>query len=124
MRLCDLIKITNGNLSICGVMIGDELNEQRDKMIKEGVTLDNWTLLNGQTLVNTLVNVTASYLINATLILEGFSINRIMLQAEFSSYPNSIADSLQIRHLSFEFNEIRLSINTRHIMRFGMLKLM
>ena len=38
MRLMDLFRIEEGNLSILGVMIGDDYKEQRDRLIKEGIS--------------------------------------------------------------------------------------
>ena len=47
MRLMDLFRIEEGNLSILGVMIGDDFNEQRERLIKEGMTSETWVLNKG-----------------------------------------------------------------------------
>lgn len=93
MRLMDLFRIANGNLSICGVMIGDDYEEQRNKLIKNGITFENWELTKGTILTNPQNGVYTRYLRGATITLEGQNINRVFFQAEFASYPNDVADS-------------------------------
>lgn len=93
MRLMDLFRIAEGNLSILGVMIGDDFNEQRDRLIKEGMTSETWVLNKGSILINPETGVYTRYLKEAAIELEGTSINRILFQAHFSSYPNDVADS-------------------------------
>lgn len=93
MRLMDLFRIADGNLSICGVMIGDDYKEQHDKLIKDGLTSENWELSKGTILVNPQNGVYTRYLKGAAITLEGQNINRILFQAEFTSYPNDVGDS-------------------------------
>ena len=47
MRLMDLFKIADGNLSICGIMIGDNFDEQHNKLIEDGTTSEKWDLSKG-----------------------------------------------------------------------------
>jgi hypothetical protein len=74
-------------------MIGDDLDEQRDKLIKDGVTSEKWDLEKGIILINPQNGVYTRYLREATITLEGQNIKRIFFQAEFTSYPNDVADS-------------------------------
>lgn len=93
MRLMDLFRIADGNLSICGVMLGDDYKEQRDKLVKDGLTSENWDISKGIILINPETGVYTRYLKGATITLEGLNINRILFQAEFTSYPNDVGDS-------------------------------
>lgn len=93
MRLMDLFRIEEGNLSILGVMIGDDFNEQRERLIKEEMTSETWVLNKGSVLVNPETGVYTRYLKEATIEFEGINIDRIIFQAYFSSYPNDVADS-------------------------------
>jgi hypothetical protein len=93
MRLMDLFRIAEGNLSILGVMIGDDFNEQRDRLIKEGMTSETWVLNKGSILINPETGVYTRYLKEAIITLEGVCINKITFQADYSSYPNDVADS-------------------------------
>ena len=93
MRLMDLFRIAEGNLSILGVMIGDDFNEQRERLIKEGMTSETWVLNKGSILINPETGVYTRYLKEAIITLEGVCINKITFQADFSSYPNDVADS-------------------------------
>lgn len=93
MRLMELFRIAEGNLSILGVMIGDDFNEQRDRLIKEGMTSETWVLNKGSILINPETGVYTRYLKEATITLEGVCINKITFQADYSSYPNDVADS-------------------------------
>ena len=93
MRLMDLFRIAEGNLSILGVMIGDELDEQRDKLTKDGLTSNKWNVKDGSVLMNSVIGIKTRYLREAAILLEGTSIHRIVFQADFSSYPNDVADS-------------------------------
>lgn len=93
MRLMDLFRIVEGNLSIFGVMIGDDLGEQQKRLIKEGITSEKWASTKGSILVNPYTGVYTHYLKEATIEFEGTCINRIVFLADFSSYPNDVADS-------------------------------
>lgn len=93
MRLMDLFKNCEGNLSICGVMIGDKLDEQRDKLIKDGIISGDWNETKGTVLTGPRTGIRTRYLNEATIFLEGQIINRIVFEAEFKSYPNDVADS-------------------------------
>ena len=93
MRLMDLFRIEEGNLSILGVMIGDDYNEQRDRLIKEGITSETWILNKGSILINPEKGVSTRYLKEATITLDEICIKKITFQADFSSYPNDVADS-------------------------------
>jgi hypothetical protein len=93
MKQMDLFRIADGNLSICGVMIGDDYIEQRKKLIKEGLTSENWELTKGTIFTNPQTGVYTRYLRGATITLEGQNIKRIFFQAEFAYYPNDVADS-------------------------------
>ena len=93
MKLMDLFRIADGNLSICGVMIGDDLNEQRDRLVKDGLTSEKWELTKGTIFTNPQTGVYTRYLRGATITLEGQNIKRIFFQAEFAYYPNDAADS-------------------------------
>ena len=93
MRLMDLFRIAEGNLSILGVMIGDDFNEQRERLIKEGMTSETWVLNKGSILINPETGVYTRYLKEAIITLEGVCINKITFQADYSSYPNDVADS-------------------------------
>ena len=73
MELSDFTIITNGVLSICDTMIGDDKNDQQDKLTK--------------------ADISAKYLVDASLILEGNAIHRIELQMTFSAYPYAMVDS-------------------------------
>ena len=89
----DLFRIAEGNLSICGVMIGDNFDEQRDKLIKDGLTSENWELSKGTILIDPQEGCYTNYLKNATIKIDGVTINSILFQAEFSSFPNDVVDS-------------------------------
>ena len=93
MKLMDLFRIAEGNLSILGVMIGDSFDEQRERLINKGITSETWALNKGSILINSETGVYTRYLKEATIILEGICINKITFQADFSSYPNDVADS-------------------------------
>ena len=93
MRLMDYFRIAEGNLSIFGVMIGDNFDEQKERLIKEGVTSETWVLNNGSILINPENGVYTHYLNEATIEFKGISINRILFQADLSSFPNDVADS-------------------------------
>lgn len=93
MKLMDLFRIADGNLSICGVMIGDDLNEQRDRLVKDGLTSEKWELTKGTIFTNPQTGVYTRYLRGATITLEGQNIKRIFFQAEFAYYPYDVADS-------------------------------
>lgn len=93
MRLMDLFRIAEGNLSIFGVMIGDDYDEQRERLINEGMTSERWILNKGSILINPETGVYTRYLKKATITLEGICINKITFQADYSSYPNDVADS-------------------------------
>ena len=93
MRLMDLFRIAEGNLSILGVMIGDNLDEQRERLIKEGMTSEKWDSHKGSILVSPETGVYTRYLKETTIALEGICINKITFQTDFSSYPNDVADS-------------------------------
>ena len=93
MRLMDYFRITEGNLSIFGVMIGDNFDEQKERLIKERVTSEMWVLNKGSILINPETSVYTHYLKEATIEFEGIGINRILFQADFSSFPNDVADS-------------------------------
>ena len=89
----DLFRIAKGNLSVCGVMLGDNFDEQRDRLIKERVTSEKWELSKGTILIDSQKGIYTNYLKNATITMDGMTINKILFQAEFSSYPNDVADS-------------------------------
>jgi len=93
MKQMDLFRIADGNLSICGVMIGDDLNEQRDRLVKDGLTSEKWELTKGTIFTNPQTGVYTRYLRGATITLEGQNIKRIFFQAEFAYYPYDVADS-------------------------------
>lgn len=93
MRLMDLFRITGGNLSILDVMLGDNLNEKHDKLIKDGLTSEKWESTRGTIITNSIIAVHTRYIKEATIVLEGVFINRILIQAVFSAYPNEVADS-------------------------------
>ena len=93
MRLMDLFKIADGNLSICGIMIGDNFDEQHNKLIEDGTTSEKWDLSKGTILTNPQSSVYTKYLKYSTISLEGKNINCILFQAEFTSYPNEVADA-------------------------------
>lgn len=93
MRLMDYFRIAEGNLSVFGVMIGDNFDEQKERLIKDGVTSEKWVLNKGSIFINPENGVNTRYLKEATIILEGKCINKITFQADFSSYPNDVADS-------------------------------
>lgn len=93
MNLDKLVNESFGNLSICDVMIGDKLDEQRDRLIKEGLTPEKWNLMKGTAISNTLIDVYAKCMTSAELVLEGLSIHRIFLHLEFAAFPHAIADS-------------------------------
>ena len=88
MRLMDLFRIEEGNLSILGVMIGDDFNEQRERLIKEGMTSETWVLNKGSVLVNPETGVYTRYLKEATIEFEGINIDRIIFQAYFGAGGN------------------------------------
>ena len=69
MRLMDLFRIEEGNLSILGVMIGDDYKEQRDILIKEGISSETWILNKGSILINPETGVSTRYLRDCRLIL-------------------------------------------------------
>ena len=73
----DLFRIEEGNLSILGVMIGDDYKEQRDRLIKEGISSETWILNKGPVLINPETGVSTRYLKEATITLDGICINRI-----------------------------------------------
>lgn len=89
----DIFRIAEGNMSILGVMIGDDYNEQRDRLKKEGMTHETWVLNKGSILIKPETGVYTRYLKEATITLEGICLNKIIFQAEFSSYPNDVVDS-------------------------------
>jgi len=93
MRLRDLFNITNGNLSICDVMLGDSNNEQRVILTQKGITSKEWGHLNDGEFSNTINDDGTQYLTRATLFLKGFNITQITVEMEFSSFPNSLSDS-------------------------------
>ena len=93
MWLEDLFKITNGNLSICDVMLGDSNNEQRDILAQKGITSEEWGQTNEGEYTNTINDDGTQYLTRATLFLKGFNITQITVEMEFSSFPNSLSDS-------------------------------
>ncbi len=93
MRLRDLFNITNGNLSICDVMLGDSNNEQRVILTQKGITSEEWGHLNDGEFSKTINDDGTNYLTRATLLLKGISITQIAVRMEFSSFPNSLSDS-------------------------------
>ena len=93
MCLGDLFKITNGNLSICDVMLGDINDKQRDKLSQKGITSEKWEQINNGGFSNTINGDGTRYLTRATLLLKGLNITQIAVEMEFSSFPNSLSDS-------------------------------
>ncbi len=93
MWLENLFKITNGNLSICDVMLGDRNDEQRDILAQKGITSEEWEQTNECLFSNTVNDYGTQYLTGATLFLKGFNITQITVEMEFSSFPNSLSDS-------------------------------
>lgn len=85
--------ITNGNLSIFDVMLGDSNDEQRDILAQKGITSEEWGQTNEGEYSNTINDDGTQYLTRATLFLKGFNINQITVEMEFSSFPNSLSDS-------------------------------
>jgi hypothetical protein len=85
--------ITNGNLSIFDVMLGDSNDEQRDILAQKGITSEEWGQTNEGEYTNTINDDGTQYLTRATLFLKGFNITQITVEMEFSSFPNSLSDS-------------------------------
>lgn len=85
--------ITNGNLSIFDVMLGDSNDEQRDILAQKGITSEEWGQTNEGEYSNTINDDGTQYLTGATLFLKGFNITQITVEMEFSSFPNSLSDS-------------------------------
>ena len=86
--------ITNGNLSIFDVMLGDSNDEQRDILAQKGITSEEWGQTNEGEYSNTINDDGTQYLTGATLFLKGFNITQITVEMEFSSFPNTLSDSL------------------------------
>lgn len=93
MKQKDLFRIDAGCLSICGVMIGDNLDEQREKLVKDGFVDKEWGKTKGTILTDHITGVYSCYLKKAAIYLEGKNINRIFFETEFKSYPNDVVDS-------------------------------
>lgn len=89
----NLFRLADGCLSICGVMLGDDMDEQRNRLIKEGLTSDKWELGKGTILTKQKTGVYTHYLKESSIFLEGQTINSIFFQAEFTSFPYEVADS-------------------------------
>jgi len=85
--------ITNGNLSIFDVMLGDSNDEQRDILAQKGITSEEWGQTNEGEYTNTINDDGTRYLTRATLLLKGLNITQIAVEMEFSSFPNSLSDS-------------------------------
>lgn len=85
--------ITNGNLSIFDVMLGDSNDEQRDILAQKGITSEEWGQTNEGEYSNTINDDGTQYLTGATLFLKGFNITQITVEMEFSSFPNTLSDS-------------------------------
>lgn len=85
--------ITNGNLSIFDVMLGDSNDEQRDILAQKGITSEEWGQTNEGEYSNTINDDGTQYLTEATLFLKGFNITQITVEMEFSSFPNTLSDS-------------------------------
>ncbi len=85
--------ITNGNLSIFDVMLGDSNDEQRDILAQKGITTEEWGQTNEGEYSNTINDDGTQYLTGATLFLKGFNITQITVEMEFSSFPNTLSDS-------------------------------
>ena len=85
--------ITNGNLSIFDVMLGDSNDEQRDILAQKGITSEEWGQTNEGEYSNTINDDGTQYLTGATLFLKGFNITQITVEMEYSSFPNSLSDS-------------------------------
>ncbi len=85
--------ITNGNLSIFDVMLGDGNDERRDILAQKGITSEEWGQTNEGEYTNTINDDGTQYLTRATLFLKGFNITQITVEMEFSSFPNSLSDS-------------------------------
>ena len=85
--------ITNGNLSIFDVMLGDSNDEQRDILAQKGITSEEWGQTNEGEYSNTINDDGTQYLTRATLFLKGFNITQITVEMEFSSFPNTLSDS-------------------------------
>ena len=85
--------ITNGNLSIFDVMLGDSNDEQRDILAQKGITSEEWGQTNEGEYSNTINDDGTRYLTRATLLLKGLNITQIAVEMEFSSFPNSLSDS-------------------------------
>ena len=85
--------ITNGNLSIFDVMLGDSNDEQRDILAQKGITTEEWGQTNEGEYSNTINDDGTKYLTGATLFLKGFNITQITVEMEFSSFPNTLSDS-------------------------------
>ena len=93
MNIGELFSITNGNLSICDVMLGDGNDERRDILAQKGITSEEWGQTNEGEYTNTINDDGTQYLTRATLFLKGFNITQITVEMEFSSFPNSLSDS-------------------------------
>jgi hypothetical protein len=87
------INITNGNLSIFDVMLGDSNDEQRDILAQKGITTEEWGQTNEGEYSNTINDDGTQYLTGATLFLKGLNITQITVEMEFSSFPNTLSDS-------------------------------
>lgn len=85
--------ITNGNLSIFDVMLGDSNDEQRDILAQKGITSEEWGQTNEGEYSNTINDDGTQYLTGATLFLKEFNITQITVEMEFSSFPNTLSDS-------------------------------
>ena len=93
MNIGELFSITNGNLSICDVMLGDGNDERRDILAQKGITSEEWGQTNEGEYTNTINDDGTQYLTRATLFLKGFNITQITVEMEFSSFPNTLSDS-------------------------------
>ena len=93
MNIGELFSITNGNLSICDVMLGDGNDERRDILAQKGITSEEWGQTNEGEYSNTINDDGTQYLTRATLFLKGFNITQITVEMEFSSFPNTLSDS-------------------------------
>ena len=93
MNIGELFSITNGNLSICDVMLGDGNDERRDILAQKGITSEEWGKTNEGEYTNTINDDGTQYLTRSTLFLKGFNITQITVEMEFSSFPNSLSDS-------------------------------
>lgn len=93
MKLMDVFRIAEGNLSILGVMLGDNLDEKRKKLINDGLTYEKWEATKGTIIRDPKTGIYTRYIKDAAIVLEGVLINRIFIKTVFSSFPNEVADS-------------------------------